>query len=222
MKRGKTLKPARIAKNIHWPVALKAQAVALYKLKFSANKGQGFEACAVELKSNVPGFEAVVGPLVRAWVSAKHKLDNTTPNKFGLLFFSQGRPPVLTEAKEELLITFLKQLVATKSFRVTAASLRPLVLAWLHVNMPPGCMKPGQGNFRASDWWLTRLARKAQLVFRKPYGNSRKAPANAEELIEDLRKELAPSQSVTCSQLRPNRYPLPVDPRRIMNGEGGR
>jgi hypothetical protein len=59
-------------------------------------------------------------------------------------------------------------------------------LAWIIDKLGAAVIKPGQGNFVAGKTWLNRLARRAGLRWVKPYGDARKAPDNADELIHDL------------------------------------
>ena len=81
---------------------------------------------------------------------------------------------------------FVRQICNVKGYKVTAASLRPVALAWIIDKLGSDVIKPGKGNFMAGQKWLNGLARRAGLRWVMPYGDARKAPANADSLIHDL------------------------------------
>ena len=118
-------------------------------------------------------------------------LAERVPNELGLIEFGQGRPPALPPDKYKELTAHIKEVSSTNAFRATTSSLRPIAYAWLLHNVGDQIFRPGQGGFSLCTHYLTRLAKDAGLHFRKPFGDQRKAPADAEKQIDDLTLRMA-------------------------------
>ena len=187
-KRGKPLKPAREQKNKRWDPALRRQAINIYNAKYASSKN--FAGCTNEL-CKLPGFADVTRGNVQGWVIAAAKVAAQEPNEFGLIVYQQGRPPALPEALYHELKEQLVGLAKTKSFTLTATSLRPIALGFIISKLGPETIRPGVGRFNCSYKWLRLLALAAKLKWRKPFGDSRKPPANASKLIDDMILRLA-------------------------------
>ena len=183
--RGKVLKPQRGEKRPTWTETQRLQGVTLYDNLFAHTPNQGWSACASQL-SKMPGFARVTAANVRSWVKARDKLAKQVPNEYGLIHTENGRPPTLSIEHMKELGVFVRQICNVKGYKVTAASLRPVALAWIIDKLGSDVIKPGKGNFIAGRMWLNRLARRAGLRWVMPYGDARKAPANADSLIHDL------------------------------------
>ena len=187
-KRGKPLKPVKPQMNRKWPPALKDQAVAVYNAKFSV--GKEWQACTNFLL-NLPGFEGSTRANVQSWVIAHAKRAAHEPNEYGLLVIQTGRPPVVPPELYEELKTLVKSLAATGAICVCATSMRPIVRSTIVHRLGTDVIRPGKGGFTCSNPFLHQLARDSELRWRKPYGDARKPPADAEEQIEDMRLRLA-------------------------------
>ena len=187
-RKGKPLKPAREQKNKRWGPDLKKQAVDIYNTKYAATKN--FEGCRKELL-RLPGFDGVTRGNVQGWVVAADKLAAQEPNEFGLVIYQQGRPPTLPEPLYNELKEQLKGLAKTKAFTLNATSMRPIVLAFIISKIGVEAIRPGVGRFSASAWWISKLARDACLRWRKPFGDSRKHPPDADARIQDMLLRLA-------------------------------
>ena len=185
--RGKPLKPARESKNRSWADALKRQAVDLYNSKHISS-GTSFSDCAKELKV-FPGFDGVTPASVRGWVLAAAKLAKQEPNEFGLVVTSAGSPPVLPAELYQELILQLTDLAKTKAFTINSTTLRPIALAFVISKLGVECIKPGR--WVCGKKWLVGLAKAAKLKWRKPYGDARKHPPDAEAQIKDMQLRLA-------------------------------
>ena len=186
--KGKPLKPAREKKNKSWDPALKKQAVDIYHTKYATSLN--FAGCATELAC-LPSFEGITRGHIQGWVSAAAKLAAQEPNEFGLVIYEQGRPPALPEPLYNELKGQLVGLAKTKAFTMTATSMRPIVLAFIISKLGIETIRPGAGRFCASMKWLRKLARDAQLKWRKPFGDSRKHPPDADAQIQDMLLRLA-------------------------------
>ena len=64
--------------------------------------------------------------------------------------------------------------------------MRPIVLSFIINKLGVEVIRPGVGKFCASAKWLNKLARDARLKWRKPYGDARKHPADADAQIHDM------------------------------------
>ena len=186
--RGKPLKPARVVKNMRWAPALKDTAVALYLASYTT--GSRWGDCAAALKL-LPGFESVERGHIKAWVAVASKRALQVPNEDGLVITQAGRKPELppalyNELKEQLVV-----LAKTQAFTLNSTTLRPIVLGFLCTELGSHVIRPGPRGFIVGGRWLKRLAHAAELKWRKPYGDARKHPANAQELINDLILRLA-------------------------------
>ena len=104
-----------------------------------------------------------------------------------------GRPPALPDALYTELVEHIRKLAYVKAFTLNATTLRPIALAFItsKLGAPSVWQRPGHGGFMAGREWMRQLCRAADLKFRKPFGNSRKNPPNAKELIQDMILRLA-------------------------------
>ena len=187
-KRGKPLKPRRLKKNRSWPPALKEQAVAIYQSKYAA--GEQYEACTQHLL-NLPGYAGLSRALLRAWVIRASEEAAQTPNEYGIVVTRAGRPPrIPVEFYEELKAT-VKNLAQTRAIRVCASSMQPVVRSLIVHRCGTDVIRPGKGNFIVGHMWLQMLAKDAGLRWRKPYGDARKPPPDADAQIDDMRLRLA-------------------------------
>jgi hypothetical protein len=187
-KRGRPLKPLRAQKNRKWPAALKEQAVALYHRKYGG--GKDWVPCTKELVK-LPGFEGLTSANLRAWVIVTAARAEQEPNEYGLLVTQAGRAPVLPAELYEELKTLVKSLAATRAIRICASSMQPVVLPIIIHRLGADVIRPGQGGFLAGPDFLQKLAKDAGLRWRKPYGDARKAPADADAQIHDMILRLA-------------------------------
>ena len=190
--RGKPLKAARGQKNRAWEDAYKQQAAALFNRKFSSGAKPDYGACKKELEK-LPGFDGVTRSNIRSWVCAEAKRAIQKPNELGLIVTAKGRPPALPQAMYDELCLHIKELSKTRAFTMNAITMRPIVLAFITLKLGPSAiwLRPGHGGFLAGPHWLQEMARAAKLSWRKPYGDARKAPPNAKELIHDCVLRLA-------------------------------
>ena len=167
------------------------QAVALFRSKYLHADGQGdWTACAKEL-SRLPGFDGVTRGHLQGWVTADSKLSEQVPNQYGLVVFAQGAKPRLLETLYNELVDSVKQLAATRAFTICSTVLRPIALAFIVERMGEAAIRPGRGNFSCSATWIRKLAHAAELRWRAPYGEPRKAPKDAAAQIHDLRLRMA-------------------------------
>ena len=188
--RGRPLKAPREQKNRRWEDAYKLQALTLYKAKFSETND--YAGCQKEL-AKLPGFEGVTPSNVRSWVLAETKTAKQVPNELGLIVTAKGRKPALTAEMYAELVQHIRNLAKTRAFTMTATTLRPITLAFIANRLGPASVwsRPGSGGFSASYTWQCQLAHDASLRWRKPFGDARKAPPNAAELIRDMVLRLA-------------------------------
>ncbi|KAL3929673.1 MAG: hypothetical protein SGPRY_001858 [Prymnesium sp.] len=191
--RGKPLKAPRIKKNIVWPAAVsKNEAVAYVNSRCGsmAYHQVPWELLTKQLQqlpfSAGEKFSGLNRALLRSWVQAADERTAHVPNEFGLVVTAARHSPELPAAMYKELCKKVKSLAETKAFTVNATTLRPICLAFIHHNLGDAALRPGRGGFTCSRTWLCRLAKAAGLRWRKPYGDVRKAPANAAALIHDL------------------------------------
>ena len=186
--RGRPLKPLKAALNRKWPMELKNQALAIYNSTFA--DGERYAACTEHLLK-LPGFKGLVRSLLRAWVFKQRVQAEQVPNEYGLIMSRAGRKPTLSDDMRAELVATIKALAATRGFKVTATSLKPIVIAFVVHRLGAQAIKPGKGGFTASRDYLRRLALAAGLRWRKPYGDARKPPADADSQIHDMKLRLA-------------------------------
>ena len=189
-KRGRPLKAARTQMNRVWESAYKQQAVSLYKSKFEATTN--LSGCRNELLK-LPGFDGVTSANIRSWVIADAKLATQVPNELGLIVTQKGRPPALPSDMYQELVQHIKGLARTRAFTMSSTSMRPICLAFIISKLGPMSVwsRPGHGGFIAGAKWQKQLAHVAELKWRKPFGDARKHPPNAAELIRDMVLRLA-------------------------------
>ena len=108
-----------------------------------------------------------------------------------MIVTQKGRKPELTPELYKKLREQLVALAKTQGFTINSTTLRPIVLGFVCVELGPHVIRPGPRGFIAGAYWLKELAQAAELKWRKPYGDARKHPANAAELIKDLILRLA-------------------------------
>lgn len=187
-KRGMPLKPSRIQKNRTWPAELKAQAVQIYLSSFAPSKQ--WEACRKHLLS-LPGFVGLERGHVQAWVGIHISRASQEPNEYGLIVTKAGRPPVVPEELYEELKQTILALARTRAMRVCATSMIPIVRPIVIHRLGAEVIRPGKGGFMVGHAFIKKLAHDAGLKWRKPYGDARKPPPDAEAQIEDMRRRLA-------------------------------
>ena len=187
--KGKPVKASRERKNRIWGVELKNQAVKLYRSQFSV--GMRYTACAQHLSLHFPGFAGVSAANVHSWVEADLELADHEPNEYGLIVTTKGRKPTLKPELYNELRTQIVQLAATKAFTINTTTLRPIVLGFVMNKLGPDTIRPGRGGFVAGRSWIQQLAKDANLKWRKPFGDARKHPKDADQQIEDMILRLA-------------------------------
>jgi hypothetical protein len=190
--RGKPLKAAREQKNRQWEAVYKQQAIALFNAKFSSGPKPDYASCRNELLK-LPGFDGVTSANIQGWLLAESRMATQQPNELGLIVAAAGRKPTLPSEMYAELADHIKKLAKARAFTMNATTMRPLVLAFItsKLGAPSVWSRPGHGGFVASKEWLRKLTQTAGLSWRKPYGDARKAPPDAAELIRDLILRLA-------------------------------
>ena len=190
--RGRPLKAAREQKNRKWEDAYKQQAVTVYKEKFSAGSGDNWAGCRDELRK-LSGFEGVQSAHIRAWVLVEVGAAAQEPNELGLIVAKAGRPPALPDAMYKELVEHIKKLAKVKAFTMNSTSMQPIALAFIVSKLGPLSVwcRPGHGGFEAGYKWMRGVAHNAELKWRKPFGDARKNPPNAKDLIQDMVLRLA-------------------------------
>ena len=188
IKKGSPLKPLRTQKNRKWPVALKEQAVKLYHRQFAANNE--WSACRKEL-GKLPGFDGVTAANIRAWVITSAARAEAKPNEYGLLVTRAGRPPVLPAELYEEVKALVKSLAASRAIRICTSSMLPVVRSLIVHRLGADVIRPGRGGFIVGPKFLKKLASDCDLKWRKPYGDARKPPADADAQIHDMIMRLA-------------------------------
>jgi hypothetical protein len=191
-KRGKPLKPLRARKNVTWPTELKEQAVSIYLSKYAA--GEDYEPCTQHLLT-LPGYNRagrkLSRALLRAWVLKAAESALQEPNEYGLIVTKAGRNPTVSAELYEELKSMVKSLAATRSIRVCTSSMQPVVRTLIVHKLGAEVLRPGSGGFVCGRTFLRQLAKDAGLRWRKPYGDARKPPADADEQIADMILRLA-------------------------------
>ena len=186
--RGKPLKALKIQKNRKWPPALKDQAVQVYHTQFAV--GEQWTACCNELLK-LPGFVGLTAANLYSWVHVAAARAKQEPNEYGLIVVQNGRRPTIPAELYQELILVIQGLASTRAIRVCASSMRPVVLPMIIHRLGAAAIRPGTGGFVCGRTFLMKLARDAKLHWRKPYGDARKAPADADAQIADMVMRLA-------------------------------
>jgi hypothetical protein len=189
-KRGKPLKPLRVQMNRKWDPAIKEQAVALYHSKFATADGKGWEPCTKELLK-FPGYEGLTSANLRSWVVLAAERVQQEPNEYGLMVTRAGRTPTLPAELYEEIKTLVKGLAAARAIRVCSSSMLPVVRPLIVHRLGADVIRPGRGGFIVGPKFLKQLAKDAGLRWRKPYGDARKPPADADAQIGDMIMRLA-------------------------------
>ena len=185
--RGKPLKAASQQLNQKWAPELRQQAVQLFYSRFAP---KDFQGCARHLLG-IPGFTGVTRGHVQGWVASTQKLAVQEPNEFGLVVTTAGRQPELPKALYEELKEQIVALAKTKAFTLNATTLRPIALAFVVTRLGPDVIRSSRGGFTCGRTWITALAKAAKLKWRKPFGDARKHPPDADAQIQDMKMRLA-------------------------------
>ena len=132
------------------------------------------------------------------------------PNEYGLVVTRAGRPPRVPPEFYEELKTIVKNLAQTRAIRVCASSMQPVVRSLIVHRCGTDVIRPEKGGFMVGVKFLTKLASDAGLKWRKPYGDARKPPPDADAQIADMIllaacRESA-SENPSHSQLRPSTW----------------
>ena len=183
LKRGKPLKLLRPRMNKKWDSTLKDQAVAFYNSKFSG--GRQWAACVKEL-IKLPGFNGLTDANLRAWVFVAAARAHQEPNEYGLIVTQAGKPPSVPKDLYDELIVLVRSLAETRAIRVCTSSMQPVVRTLIVHRLGAEVIRPGKGGFTVGACFLKQLAKNAELRWRKPYGDARKPPPDADAQIEDL------------------------------------
>ena len=190
VERGKPLKPQRPQKNRKWATEMKEQAVAIYHSKFAAAKQNSYEACTQHLL-RMPGYNGMTRALLRAWVIRAAEDAPHEPNEYGLIVTRAGRPPRIPPELYEELKQTVKQLAEARAIRICASSMQPVIRSIIVHRLGTDVIRPEKGGFIVGPMWLQQLARNCGLRWRKPYGDARKPPPDADAQIDDMRLRLA-------------------------------
>jgi hypothetical protein len=183
--RGRPLKAARAQKNRKWDQVYKRQAISLFLSKFSV--GNDYAGCRNELLK-LPGFRGVESGHIRGWVLSEARKAVQEPNALGLIVSARGKKPYLPKPMYDELVAHLQKLARVQAFTMNSTTLRPIALGFVVQKLGPPAVwsRSSRGGFTCGDYWMKQLAHAAQFRWRKPFGNSRKNPPNAKELIHDL------------------------------------
>ena len=189
--KGKPLKPAKPPKNLEWGSEVKGQVVDYWNAHFKHLTGPPrYEECAQQLRIAFPTTcKRLTRGHVQGFVQRDRQLRGIKPNELGLIETAAGRRPELPPDKYEALVKHVQGVCSANAFRCTATSLRPIAQAFIIHSMGPEIFnnaKYGKRAFSLSLDYLQKLARNAKLKFRKPYGDSRKPPPDADAQIEDM------------------------------------
>jgi len=187
-KRGKPLKPLRAKKNRAWATALKEQAVEVYHSQYTV--GEGYAACTEQLLK-LPGYDGLTSALLRSWVLVLASRAEQTPNEYGLIVTTVGRKPRVPPEFYEELKGIVKNLAATRAIRVCASSMQPVIRSLIVHRCGTDVIQPTKGGFIVGPMFLQKLAKDAGLRWRKPYGDARKPPPDADAQIADMILRLA-------------------------------
>jgi hypothetical protein len=185
---GRPLKPQRTKKNRKWDPAIKEQAVSFYSSCHSV--GADYEACTKQLLS-LPGYVGLTRGLLRAWVQLHASRAVQEPNEYGLIVTMAGRQPNLPAEFYEELKAVVKGLAQTRAIRVCVSSMQPIIRTLIVHRLGAQVIRPGMGGFIVGSYFLRQLARDTELRWRKPYGDARKPPADADAQISDMVLRLA-------------------------------